>query len=76
MRSGAFFTDFDLLCRNPVDRILSAYEFSVEVAIRQFINKPVKAVRASPCNRSQPGKAPETCLAEMHLGDCAHSAPS
>ena len=35
-----------LLCRNPVDRILSAYEFVVEVASRQVLKlKPGKKVR-------------------------------
>ena len=37
-----------MLCRNPVDRILSAYEFIVEVAVRKWLRtKPGKKVRAA-----------------------------
>ena len=52
-----------LLCRNPVDRILSAYEFIVEVASRQVLKvNPGKKVSHLARQHMHAGRASLQCL--------------
>jgi len=58
----------ELMYRNPVDRILSAYEFMVEVAIRKWLRaKSGKKVRPSQGSAAPPWQILMQILAQRSV---------